>query len=100
MDDELDYDNFQFIKEEILILFGFKNIFSLLSEVNIEEVMSGYYVGYLYDLKINDYGMYVIVEDVGKFFWVMVDGLVFEEGEQEIYVFIYEFEYGGWVFGY
>lgn len=29
--------------------------------------MSGYYVGYKEDVKLCDYGMLVIVEDVGKF---------------------------------
>ncbi|WP_425422819.1 serine hydrolase domain-containing protein [Phaeodactylibacter xiamenensis] len=100
MDDELDYDNSQFIKEEILIPLGLKNTFSSLSEVNIEEVMSGYHVGYPHDLKTNDYGMHATAEDVGKFLRAMVDGSVFEEGEQEIYASIYEFEHGGWVPGY
>lgn len=43
--------------------------------------MSGYYVGILDDFKENENGMLVIVEDVGRFIWVLNDGLVFDEGE-------------------
>ena len=45
MDDELGYGNFQFIREEILIPLELNNTFSSLSEVNLEDVMSGYHVG-------------------------------------------------------
>lgn len=100
MDDELGYSNFQFIKEEILIPLGLKNTFSSLAEVNIEDVMSGYHVGYPHDLKTSDHGMHATAEDVGRFLRAMVNGSVFEEGEQEIYNSIYEYEHGGWVPGY
>ena len=51
MDDVLGYGNFQFIQEEILMPLNLNNTFSSLSEVNIEDVMSGYHVGHPYDLK-------------------------------------------------
>lgn len=46
IDKVLGFSNFQFIKEEILIPLNLNNTFGSLSEVNIDDVMSGYYVGY------------------------------------------------------
>ena len=100
MDDELGYGNFQFIQEEILRPLQLNNTFSALSEVNIEDVMSGYHVGYPHDLKENDYGMHATGEDVGTFLRALNDGSLFEPGEQEIYASIYEYEHAGWVPGY
>lgn len=100
MDDVLGYSNFQFIQEEILRPLNLTNTFSSVSEVNIEEVMSGYHVGYPSDLKENDHGMHATAEDVGTFLRALNDGSLFEPGEQEIYASIYEYEHGGWVPGY
>lgn len=100
MDDVLGYGNFQFIQEEILIPLNLNNTFSSLSEVNIEDVMSGYHEGYPHDLKTNDYGMHATAEDVGNFLRALNDGTLFEPGEQEIYTSIYENEHSGWVPGY
>ncbi len=100
MDDELGYGNFQFIQEEILIPLNLNNTFRSLTEANIEDVMSGYHVGYPHDLKENDYGMHATAEDVGTFLRALNDGSLFEPGEQEIYASIYEYEHGGWVPGY
>lgn len=100
MDDELGYGNFQFIQEEILIPLNLNNTFSSLSDVNIDDVMSGYHVGYPDDIKTNDYGMHATAEDVGIFLRALNDGTVFNEGEQEIYSSIYKYEHAGWVPGY
>jgi len=100
MDDELGYRNFQFIQEEILTPLNLNNTFSSLSEVNLEDVMSGYHVGYPSDLKRSDYGMHATAEDVGTFLRALNDGSLFEPGEQEIYSAIYEYEHSGWVPGY
>lgn len=100
MDDELGYDNFQFIQEEVLIPLNLNNTFASLSEVNIADVMSGYHVGYSSDLKTNDYGMHATAEDVGAFLRALNDGSLFAPGEQEIYDSLYEYEHSGWVPGY
>lgn len=100
MDDELGYGNFQLIQEEILTPLNLNYTFASLSEVNIEDVMSGYHVGYPSDLKTNDYGMHATAEDVGTFLRALNDGSLFAPGEQEIYASIYEFEHSGWVPGY
>jgi CubicO group peptidase (beta-lactamase class C family) len=94
------YSHHQYIKEEILIPLGLKNTFSSLNEVNIDDVMSGYYVGYEGDLKTDDQGMLATAEDVGIFLRALNDGTVFEEGEQEIYSSIYVYNHTGLVPGY
>ncbi len=100
MDDELGYANFQFKQEEILTPLNLVNTFPSVSAVNIDDVMSGYHVGYPDDLKTNDYGMHATAEDVGTFLRALVDGSLLEPDEQEIYTSIYEYEHGGWVPGY
>ena len=100
MDDELGYGNFQFIQEEILIPLNLNNTFGSLSEVNMEEVMSGYHVGHPFDLKADEHGMLATAEDVGTFLRALNDGSLFEKREQEIYSSIYQYEHAGWVPGY
>ena len=60
--------------------------------------MSGYYVGVEDDFKTNENGMLATTEDVGLFLRALNDGSVFDEGEQEIYPYVYE--HGGLVPGY
>jgi CubicO group peptidase (beta-lactamase class C family) len=100
MDDELGYPNFQFIQDEILLPLKLSHTYSSLSEVNLDDVMSGYHVGHPYDLKADEHGMVATAEDVGTFLRALNEGSIFEEGEQEIYSSIYEYEHGGWVPGY
>ncbi|MBI9040249.1 serine hydrolase [Lutibacter sp.] len=101
IDITLGYPHQQFIKEEILIPLELKNTFGSLSEVNIDDVMSGYYVGVHKDFKTEDTGlMLATAEDVGKFLRALNDGSVFKEGEQEIYSSIYEYEHTGLLPGY
>jgi CubicO group peptidase (beta-lactamase class C family) len=100
MDDALDYENFQFIQEEILIPLNLNNTFSSLNEVNMVDVMSGYHVGHPFDLKADEHGMLATAEDVGAFLRALNDGSLFKPGEQEIYTSIYKYEHAGWVPGY
>ena len=100
IDKVVGYSNHQYIKEEILIPLGLNNTFGSLSEVNIDDVMSGYYVGYEEDFKTEEQGMLATAEDVGIFLRALNDGSVFNEGEQEIYSSIYVYEHTGLVVGY
>lgn len=100
MDDVLGYNNFKFKQEVILTPLNLRNTFSSLSEVNMEDVMSGYHVGHPFDLKADEYGMLATAEDVGTFLRALNDGSLFEPEEQEIYSSIYEYEHSGWVPGY
>ncbi len=92
------YSSFQYYKEKILIPLGLKHTFGSLSEVNIDDVMSGYYVGVKEDFKTNENGMLATAEDVGIFLRALNDGSVFDEGEQEIYPYVYD--HGGLLPGY
>lgn len=101
IDKVLGYSHRQYIKEEILIPLGLKNTFGSLSEVDIDDVMSGYYVGVEEDFKTEDIGLMIATaEDVGIFLRALNDGSVFNEGEQEIYSSIYVYEHTGLLVGY
>jgi hypothetical protein len=44
--------------------------------------------------------MLATAEDVGTFLRALNDGSLFDEGEQEIYSSVYNYEHSGWVPGY
>jgi CubicO group peptidase (beta-lactamase class C family) len=98
IDQVLGYSYQQYIKEKILIPLELNNTFFSLEEVDLDDVMSGYYVGYDEDFKANEYGMLATAEDVGIFLRALNDGSVFDEGEQELYPYVYD--HGGLVIGY
>lgn len=94
------YSHHQHIKEEILIPLELNNTYNSIAEVDLDRVMSGYYVGIDADFKKNENGMLATAEDVGIFLRALNDGSVFEKGEHEIYSSIYEYKHGGLVPGY
>lgn len=97
----LGYSKFQYIKEEILIPLGLKNTFGSMRDTDINDVMSGYYVGIKEDIKTDDYGsMIASAEDVGIFLRALNDGSLFDEGEEAIYSSIYEYGHTGLIPGY
>jgi CubicO group peptidase (beta-lactamase class C family) len=98
----LGYDKFEYIQKEILDPLNLKNTFSSIQDVNIDDVMSGYYVGYDKDLKTENVGsMLATAEDLSKFIRALNDGTVFSnEKEQEIYSSIYEYGHTGLIPGY
>jgi D-alanyl-D-alanine carboxypeptidase len=105
LDKTLGYSHHQYIKEEILLPLGLDNTYSLLSEVDLEKVVSGYYAGYEEDMKLNDFvdpsgSMVATAQDVGIFLRALNDGSVFDKGGQEIYSSIYVYEHGGLLPGY
>lgn len=106
IDKVLGYSHQRYIKEEILIPLELNNTFGSLREVDIDDVMSGYYVGFESDIKTNYYGlngygsMVATAQDVGIFLRALNDGSLFDEGEQEIYSSIYVYEHGGLLPGY
>jgi len=105
LDKTLGYSHHQYIKKEILIPLELNNTYSLLSEVDLDDVMSGYYEGYDDDIKYNDFinpagSMLATAEDAGIFLRALNDGSVFNEGEQEIYSSIYVYEHTGLLPGY
>ena len=93
--------NFEYIREKILKPLGLKNTYGSIHEVNMDDLMSGYYVGIEEDIKSAYYGsMVASAEDVGIFLRALNDGSVFEEGEQEIYSSVYVYNHTGLIPGY
>jgi len=101
IDKVVGYSHQQYIKEEILTPLKLNNTFGSLDDVDINDVMSGYYVGVEEDLKTENSGLMIATaEDVGIFLRALNDGSVFDEGEQEIYSSIYVYEHTGLLVGY
>ena len=101
IDKTVGYSHKQFIKEEILIPLNLTNTYGSIQDIDIADLMSGYYVGIEEDLKTEETGLMIATaEDVGVFIRALNDGSVFEAGEQEIYTSIYEFEHTGLLPGY
>jgi len=97
----LGYSKFQYIGEEILSPLMLNNTFASIHDVNINDVMSGYYVGVEEDIRMVDYGsMIASAEDVGIFLRALNEGVLFDEGEKEIYSSIYEYGHTGLIPGY
>ena len=92
---------YDYFKKEILIPLNLNNTYSSLDDVNLDDVMSGYYVGIDKDFKNEDNGMMLATaEDVGKFVRALNDGSLLSEEEMEIYTALYEFNHGGLAAGY
>jgi len=105
LDNTLGYSHHQYIEDEILEPLGLTHTFSLFSEVDPEDVMSGYFVGYEDDIKFNDFiqpggSMVATAADVGIFLRALIDGTLLTAQEQEIYSSIYVYEHTGLLPGY
>jgi CubicO group peptidase (beta-lactamase class C family) len=105
LDSTLGYSHHQYIKKEILMPLELNNTYSLLSEVDLDEVASGYYVGYEEDVKLNDFvgpsgSMVATAQDVGIFLRALNDGSLLNDNEQAIYSSIYVYEHTGLLLGY
>jgi CubicO group peptidase (beta-lactamase class C family) len=98
----LGYSTFQYIKDEILNPLNLNNTFGSVQDVNPNDIMSGYYVGYNADLKTDDVGsMLATAEDLSKFIRALNDGSVFrDKKEQKTYSSLYRFEHTGLIPGY
>jgi CubicO group peptidase (beta-lactamase class C family) len=102
MNSVLGYDKFQFIQEEILAPLQLNHTYDSIQDVDMDKIMSGYYVGYERDLKTDDIGsMLATAEDVGNFIRALNDGSAFQDKkEQDIYASLYEFGHTGLIPGY
>ena len=105
MDQVLGYSHHRYIKQRILMPLGLNHTYSLLCEVDLDDVMSGYFVGYEHDIKYNDFiqpggSMVATIEDVGIFLRALNDGLLLNEEEQAVYSSIYVYGHTGLLPGY
>ncbi|MEM8862198.1 MAG: serine hydrolase domain-containing protein [Chloroflexota bacterium] len=95
------YSHWQYIEEEILIPLELSNTYTSIDDVDIDDVMSGYWVGYEPDLKHDPHGtMLATAEDVGIFVRALNDGSLLNDNEQTIYASIYEYGHSGLIPGY
>ena len=105
LDKTLGYSHHHYIKKEILGRLGLTRTYSLLSEVNLKDLVSGYYIGYDGDLKSQNFvgpggSMVATAEDVGVFLRALNDGSLLSADEQTIYSSIYVYEHTGSLGGY
>ncbi|MFI8378668.1 serine hydrolase domain-containing protein [Leeuwenhoekiella sp. NPDC079379] len=101
IDKTVGYSHKQFIKKEILTPLNLNNTYGSIHDIDIADLMSGYYVGIEEDLKTEEIGLMIATaEDVGIFIRALNDGSVFNDGEQDIYTSIYEYEHTGLLPGY
>lgn len=92
---------FQYIQDEILLPLGLTDTYASIGDIDMEQLMGGYYVGVEEDIKASNYGsMIASAADVGAFLRALNDGSVFAEGEQELYSSLYKFEHTGLIPGY
>ncbi|WND04061.1 serine hydrolase domain-containing protein [Temperatibacter marinus] len=100
MSNVLGHSHHAFITSEILTPLGLKNTYFSVNEVNDNDLMSGYYVGYEEDFKHLDQGFVATAEDVGIFLRALNEGTFFSAEETALYASLYEYEHTGWVLGY
>lgn len=105
LDRVLGYSHHQYIRDEILTPLGLTHTYSLLSEVDLAEVASGYHHEVEPDLKELDHispggSMIATAQDVGIFLRALNDGSLLDNDEQAIYASVYKYEHTGWVPGY
>lgn len=105
LDKTLGYSHNAYIRNEMLIPLGLVNTYGLLRDVNLDDVTSGYFVGYPDDTKFNDYtspggSMLATGEDVGIFLRALIDGTLLTDEEQAIYSSVYAYEHTGLLPGY
>jgi CubicO group peptidase (beta-lactamase class C family) len=105
LDKILGYSHRQFIKREILDTLGLTHTYGLLNDVDLKDVVSGYYTEYEGDLKTQNFvtpggSMVATAQDVGIFLRALNDGSLFNNDEQAIYSSIYVYEHTGLLPGY
>ena len=105
IDKILGYSYKQYIRQEILEPLGLTHTFGSLSEVNPDEVFSGYTKDWDGDVKMLDFpaasgAMVATAEDVGIFLRALNDGSLLTDEEQAIYSSVYEYKHTGLLPGY
>lgn len=92
---------FEYIEKVILEPLELQNTYESIHTIDMDRLMSGYYVGVEEDIKRSDYGcMIATAEDVGTFVRALNTGTLLNQKEQEIYTSIYVYDHTGLVPGY
>lgn len=99
------YSHQQYIKNEILEHLALTHTFSVMSEADTAEIVSGYDSHYENDVKMLDFvspgsSMVSTAQDVGIFLRALNDGTLLNKDEQALYSSIYKYEHTGLLPGY
>ena len=105
LDKVLGYSHEQYIASEILAPLGLTNTYLTPSQVDDEDVASGYWYQHDDDLKQLDFvipggSMIATAQDVGIFLRALNDGSLLNNKEQGIYSSLYLYGHTGWLPGY
>lgn len=106
LDRALGYSHHEYVKDRILTPLGLENTYSLLREVDPDDVMSGYDAGDGdYDWKfpstvVASGSMVASAADSGRFLRMLIDGTLFDEDEQKTYASVYRYGHTGLLPGY
>lgn len=105
LDKVLGYSHHQYIQDEILAPLGLTDTYSLLSEIDLEDIVSGYHHDIEPDLKEIEFispagSMIATAQDTGIFLRALNDGSLLNEDEHAIYSSVYKYDHTGWVLGY
>ena len=105
IDKTLGYSYREYVKREILDPLGLTHTYGLFTDVDPDEVMSGYDTHYDGDVKMLDFvapsgAMVATAEDVGIFLRALNDGSLLNDEEQAIYSSVYVYEHTGLLPGY
>ncbi len=105
LDRTLGYSHHTYIRDELLTPLGLSDTYNTQAEVNMEELMSGYLIGWEADVKDWEYplpggSMIATAEDVSVFLRALIDGTLLSPEEQAIYTSVYPYEHTGWLPGY
>ena len=91
----------QVIEKKILEPLKLKNTFFSLNEIDLDKLMSGYYVGVEDDIKSTNYhSMIATAQDVGIFIKALNTGEILTKEENDIYSSIYKYDHTGLIPGY
>lgn len=99
------YNHHEYIQNEILTPLSLTQTFGLFSDVDPDQVSSGYYTAYGGDVKPLDFvppggSMVATAQDVGIFLRALNDGSLLDDDEQAVYSSVYEYEHTGLLPGY
>lgn len=105
LDKTLGYSHRDYIKAEILTPLHLTHTYGLMSEVNPDDIMSGYVVGFPDDAKPLNFvvpggSMVASAQDVGIFLRALNDGSLLSDEEQAIYTSVYPYGHTGLLPGY
>ena len=94
-------NKFEFLKREILIPNKLFHTFGNKAQLEMDSLISGYYVGVDEDIKTADYSsMVATTADVGRFVYALNTGSLFSAKEHEIFKSLYPTNHTGLIPGY